>query len=60
MLFVHHVVEYQAGSFLVEDVEDAHPQHEHYHPQHEDEAVEVIITRMPGTVQQTHTNSGGF
>jgi hypothetical protein len=27
------------GSFLVEDVEDAHPQPEHYLPQHEDEII---------------------
>jgi hypothetical protein len=37
------------SSFVVEDVEDAHPQHEHYHPQHEDGAVEVSISRIPGS-----------
>jgi hypothetical protein len=44
-----------AGSFLVEDedVEDAHPQHEHYHPQHEDGAVDVSISRMPGSSPKT-------
>jgi hypothetical protein len=38
-----------SGSFLVADVEDAHPQHEHYHPQYEDGTVEVSISRMPGS-----------
>jgi hypothetical protein len=38
----------QAGSFFVEDVLDAHPQYDYYHLQHEDETVEVSITRMPG------------
>jgi hypothetical protein len=35
-----------SGCFLVEDVEDAHPQHEDYHRQHEDAQVEVDISRM--------------
>jgi hypothetical protein len=48
-----------SGSSLVEDVEDAHPQHEHYHPQHEDGTVEVSISRMPGLCPKTtviHSN----
>jgi hypothetical protein len=31
-----------AGAFLADDVEDAHPQHEHYHPQREDAIVRNI------------------
>jgi hypothetical protein len=37
------------GSFFVEDVEDAHPQQEYYHPQREDGTVEGSISRMPGS-----------
>jgi hypothetical protein len=36
-----------AGSFLVELVEDAHPQHEQYRSQHEHAVGEVNISRMP-------------
>jgi hypothetical protein len=37
-----------AGSFLARDVENAHPQHEHDHPQNEDAIVEVcIFGRIP-------------
>jgi hypothetical protein len=35
------------GSFVVEDVEDAHPQREHSHPQRDDGTVELSISRMP-------------
>jgi hypothetical protein len=41
------------GSFLVEDVEDAHPQHEQSYPQHEDGTVKVSISRMPGSSPNT-------
>jgi hypothetical protein len=46
-------VDYNGGSFLVEDVEDAYPQHEHYHPQHEDAAAEGNICRMPVSSPKT-------
>jgi hypothetical protein len=39
-----------AGSYLVED---AHPQHDHYHPHNEDAAVEGKISRMPGSSPTT-------
>jgi hypothetical protein len=49
-----------AGSFLVEDVEDAHPQRDHHHPQHEDATVDGNIFRMPvasPTTTVIHTDS---
>jgi hypothetical protein len=42
----------RAGSFLVEDVEDAHPQREHCHHRREDATVERNIFRMPVSFQQ--------
>jgi hypothetical protein len=45
---------FSTGSSLVEDVEDAHPQHERDHRQHEDEIVEVdiygILVSSPKTI----------
>jgi hypothetical protein len=35
-----------SGPFLVEDVEDADPQHEHCQPQREDAIVELYIFKM--------------
>jgi hypothetical protein len=49
-----------AGSVLVEDVEDAHHQLEHYHPQNEAGTTEGSISRMSGSSQQIHFNSQGF
>jgi hypothetical protein len=43
-----------SGSFVVEDVEDAHPQHEHCHPQHEDGTIEGSIARMSASSPKTH------
>jgi hypothetical protein len=47
-------------SFLAENVEDAHPQHEHHHPQHEDAIVEVDIFRMLVSYPQTNWKSQEF